>query len=468
MVWAGCGVVFVGLMAWFLYALWYQPKPPIYLVIAPPHAWQAITDSQKNGILVLLKDQLELSLNRTVLLSPLPDQVPVLKVEVGGRGDNGQLGLELNMTYKNKTWSFSSGNMNPKETMHAALEVLGVDAPDLNLLPGKSQNFWLLVSATGHGLEDIPSPFQEALVRASRQESGCAGIHASLGRLIHQGLKRSANSADLQAQWEAERHYQQALSIIPAYPRASGGYAVFKSDCGQTVEAMELVKESLRSHSACGELYQMMSRPTRISGLLKGARNSLERSEKVFRQPFYPSLWVETTYLYDDRWNVFEESLSKGSEGNPERDFYRGYISLLKGNQNRALIFFVKAQKSAFPQSPFAQLSSVFESHLTGQQAEALQLLRKLALQRQGLRALDGELSLRFAEAFGLLNQPNEAFALLEKAFAQGFSCGPWLAQSPMLISLPRDARWENLALRVEERRCYISKLFQGEWFSQP
>ncbi len=466
--WAAAGAFGFLLIAYCVHGIWFQKQPPILLVVAPPHAWQAITDSQKNGILVLLKDQLEFSHHQTVLLSPPPDEVPVQRVEVSGRGDNGQLMLELNISRQHQSRRFTSGYQHPKASMHAALDALGAEDPNPYLLPEQTQNFWLLASATGHAAEDMPSPFQEALSRASQQETGCAGIHASLGALVYQGLKRSTNSADHQAQWVAEKHYQKALKIIPDYPRALASFAHFKTDCGQGVEAMELLRNGIQTFGASAELYQAMSHPARVSGLLQGAVNAIEKGGKLLQQGQGPALWVEKTYLYGEQWDTFEDRLSKGTEGSAERDFYRGYISLLKGNQNRALLFFTKAQKSAYPQSPYAKLSSVFESHLMGQREDALALLRQLALHRKGLRALDGEFTFRLAETFVFLNQPVEALEMAEKAFAQGFVCGSWFKQSPMLVSLAGNARWEDLLSRVEERQRYISRLFQGEWFSHP
>lgn len=466
----------LALGGWGAWSLWgpnlAAGNHPIALSLAGPEAWEGVNPAQKLGILILLQDHLEVLQGRTVVEEANlggPPEGEAVRVILGGRRSGDDLALEVHCLgpgNREARWILPAAS--PQASFQACLKRLGVKAdPRLGLLSREAAPFWDLAEATGARIDEDPVRALRLAEGLVQRDPGCAGAWATLSALTYWQLGREAARTDTERFHHCDALFRKTFELVPHYPRAVDDFAGYKTDIGNAREAMETAFAALRKYPRVAHLHGALAYPARVSGLLEGASRALRARDALVGFHRFERNQVENTYLYRGDWDLFEWTLGPGSDALPEpsRDFYRGYIHLLKGRPDRARPFFSRAQKAGGSWIQFEALARVFELALSDEQPRALRELRALKAERALLRVPDGEFTFKLAEAFGYLGDTEDATETALRAFAQGFGCTRWYQESPFLAQVPRQARWNALSQHLKERQQLMEQAFPARRF---
>lgn len=447
-------------------------QAPLALSIAAPESWEGISPEQRLGILILLKDHLELLQGRTVveeanLANPIA--APGLRIVLGGKRLGDELLLEIRIQGKaSGEESWKSPMADPAFVFQACLKRLRApfDAKQ-EILPVEAAPFWKLAEATGWRIDQDPDQPLRLAQEVVNQEPRCAGAWATLAALSYWQLGREAGKADTESFHRCEALFQRTFELLPHYPRAVDDFVGFKTDIGNPREAMIAAFAALEEYPKVAHLHGALAYPARVSGLLEGASRALRARDALAGLHRSERDQVENTYLYRGDWDLFEESLGAGSDSinEPARDFYRGYVNLIRGRADRARPFFARAQRIKGSWVQFESLSRVYELALSHDRDGAMKVLRQIKADRALLRVPDGEFTFKLAEAFAFLGDPQEATETALRAFAQGFACTRWYLESPLLATVPQQARWNALTQHLKERQELMEKSFPPRRF---
>lgn len=470
----GAGLLLAASLGSIAYLLFRGPRnpAPLILCLSPGDAWEGVSPEQKIGILLLLKDHLEVSQERPVVEEVNLDN-PVtaagIRVELAGKRLGNDLILELRTHGpgpQNGHWISPKGS--PAASFQASLARLdSPHHPKLTILPAEPSAFWDLAEATGWRIDQDPEkPLRVAKTLVER-EPQCAGAWATFAALTYWQLGREAGKADTESFHHCEALFHRAFELVPHYPRAVDDFVGFKTDIGNARQAMETAFAAIAKYPNVAHLHGALAYPARVSGLLEGASRALRARDSLAGLHRSERNQVENTFLYRGDWELFERTLGAGSDAinEPAKDFYRGYVNLIRGRVDRARPFFARAQRVQGSWVQFEALARVFELGLSHDREEALQELRRLKADRALLRVPDGEFTFKLAEAFAFLGDPEEATQTALRAFAQGFACTRWYMESPLLASVPHQARWNSLTQHLKERQELMEKSFPARRF---
>jgi tetratricopeptide (TPR) repeat protein len=470
---AAAFLIFGSLGAWMVWSsARLAHQPPISLALGPPEGWDGITPGQRQGILILLQDHLEIQRGCTVVeeanLDSPSDGVSV-RIILGGRRTSERLALNLEIHSpggQREQWSFPAAD--PRQGFAALMRRFGgrvVDHPVL--LPRDPGQFWKLAEATGCRIDQDPTQALGLIAEVIQTEPDCAAARATLAALTYWELSRGAGRSDLEQFQRCDALFQKAFERVPHYPRPVDDYVGYKTDIGNPREAMETAFAALKAYPRAAHLHGSLAYPARTSGLLEGASRAIQARDALVGPHRFERNQVENTYLYRGDFDRFEWTLGPGSDLTPEpsRDFYRGYINLLKGRPERALPFFIRAQRVKGSWAQFEALARVFELALSNHREKARQELLSLRADRALLRVPDGEFTFKLAEAFAYLGDGENAIETAQRAFAQGFGCTRWYQESPLLADVPRQARWNALMQHLRERQQLMESAFPAGRF---
>jgi hypothetical protein len=456
----------------FLLLRGHRSPTPFILSLSRAEAWEGVGPEQRIGILLLLKDHLELSQDRPVVEEAnLADPVTMVatRIELAGKRLGNELILELRTQGpgpREGHWVSLKGS--PAACFQAALAHLRTPyRPKLAILPSEPSGFWDLAEATGWRIDQDPGKPLRMAKQLVEREPRCAGAWASYAALTYWQLGREAGKADTESFHHCEALFLRTFELVPHYPRAVDDYIGFKTDIGNAREAMETGFAALARYPSVAHLHGALAYPARVSGLLEGASRTLRARDALAGPHSSERNQVENTFLYRGDWELFERTLGPGSEAinEPAKDFYRGYVNLIRGQVDRARPFFARAQRVEGSWVQFEALARVFELGLSHDREAALKALRRLKADRALLRVPDGEFTFKLAEAFAFLGEPEEATQTALRAFAQGFACTRWYLESPLLASVPHQARWNSLTQHLKERQELMEKAFPPRRF---
>lgn len=357
----------------------------------------------------------------------------------------------------------------PAPTMQKALKALPIylsQSGASRFLPQQDRHFWTLVHGQALHRDESRMEEVEALgALVAQAEPDCASAWILRGDVMYRRLLNDPRS-HAGAQTEAEDHFAKALALLPHHPRGTFLLAEMRIDSGDQRSALTDLQAALRVYPRAPVLHSGIGYAARTSGLLDLAQRALARRNQLCPQAS-ASFTNENTYLYLGDRARFQASLIESSETprNAITHFYRGYLALAEGDRPRAQSHFSSGAQSRESLGQFRELSQVYLQLSSNDLTAALGTLHKLELARAGLRVPDGEFTFKMAEAYALLGRRQEALDLLSRAFAQGFGCARWYAESPFLSEVRRLPRWQALLLHVQERQQLMEKRFPPSEF---
>ena len=335
-----------------------------------------------------------------------------------------------------------------------------------HLLPMNDSLFWALLQ--GQALYRDESRLDEVQALATRitdAEPDCALAWILRGDNLYRRLLNDPRS-HAGAQAEAESHFAKALSLFPHHPRGTFLLSELRIDAGDQRSALTELQAAIRVYPRATAIHSGIAYAARTAGLLELARRALARRDSLCPQTF-TEFTSENTYLYLGDLKRFNATLvdSRETSRNAITRFYRGYLALMGGDRRRAQAQFLSSAQGHESLGQFRELSQAFAELTAGENGKAIQTLQTLETARAGLRVPDGEFTFKMAEAYALVGRRQESLDLLSRAFAQGFGCARWYAESPFLEEIRRVPRWRALYLHIEERQKLLEARFPASDF---
>lgn len=331
------------------------------------------------------------------------------------------------------------------------------------LVPSQPARFWDLIQASAWRLQNEHLDEAMALAeRTAQAEPSCASTWILLGNLRYRRLLNNP-AAFRQEQADTEHLLQRGLGLAPYHPRGVFLLSLLKADGGDQAEALDLLLQARRRQPYNPTLLTGIAYAARGAGLLPLARRAMDLRDELAFAHLQPQA-VDITCLYTGEIQRFEASLQerpghlRSTSG--VLPFYRGYLALVRGDQDRAQREFQAASALANGYPNILRLSQIYDLILEGRKDEAWKQLREYDQERIGMREPDGEFTLRLAEAYALIGDRASAMDMAGRAFARGFGCTAWYERSPMLEPLKNLPKWQALMQHLRERQSLMEDRF--------
>lgn len=452
--------------------------PRIVLLVPAPAAGDGLDLPLRTGLLDLLKVHLEAVGDVPVLqlqgepqashLAALDPRDRLVRCRFSRHGQD--LGLTVEMTTVDllrrdstagwKRWIYSPGN--PEAGFFGmSHQVTGGRGRPLHLEPSDPAPFWKLARVAGLLVDnaELQTPLSLA-GELLKQAPDCPTVHMVWADTSYRIHLREAHSSPAMVA-ETEAHYRRGLALAPGHPELCLQLAQMKSDAGEHRGALEILAVGLRKHPRSPSLLTGLAYAARTAGQLALARKACQLKLALVPEAIEPPM-AENSFLYLGDFAAYRNTLKvrPGHRRSALVWFYRGYLDLAEGRPAEALQSFREAEAQTRDIGHFNRLGQVFRLHLTGKGTEALKLLQGLDHDRAGLRVPDGEFTFKIAEAYALLGHREEAVDLAQRAFAQGFICARWYAESPFLKPVQQLPRFKALLHSVEERQALLARSF--------
>lgn len=471
-------------VAALLLALAWLLPPRVPLRWLPPLSIQLSTTPDPDGTLdhihragieALVQTLLESQRGATVVrtepghdLRPTTE-LPFIHLDLRPRREGGQLVLAFRWREGSGPWQEAPGRAaEPRAALEAfrrALPFWVRPSPREVFLPSDPEDAWALIEFNARSGGDPVRPDLRVRAEAlARRHPTCATAWWTLGRVAFTELLIRANRVpeDRDAVFQA---LERCLEVCPTHAAAVGYLAQAHTDLGEPTRALEHLAPALRAQPRVNALLQQVAYSARCAGLLDVARRAVARRQEAVWTP----LGIENTLLYLGSWDAFEAQLLAEVEATgwtaPAQRFYWGYATLLRGDRALAASRFHPAPGQGWSPYRFGRLARLYSDLCEGRENEARLLLQQLLVDHQALRAPDGEYTLKLAEAAALLGERELALDLASLSATHGFGCVAWYEQNPLLVSLRRAPRYNDLLQNLRLRQTDLQRRFPPEAF---
>ncbi len=428
------------------------------------------------GLETLIADHLEVLTGATVTratvlpsasdLKRLPPGIRVLRFRGRREGDLLSLTGEWNTAaglLTGDAWTSAAGpTLEPARSMEAFVHRWPLTLRhhyQQELVPRSPARFWSLLEAMSIRDDREATAHLAASQQLVDDEPRCATAWTTLGDHLYRSLWVNPSEAGVGLNSRTHHAFQEAVNLVPGHPRATFLWSLMLTDTGNQNTALHALEMAARIRPGTPDLYHGFAYAGRTAGLLEGARRALAR-RKVLLEPLdTPSAWfAETTYLYLGNLEAFEQDLGRAAAHRQDASilFYQGYVTLLRGNRERALEFMTRGSDPDMDPMPFRDLCRVYRAYLEGRSNDGLAELREIDEIRGKLRIPDGEWTFKEAEAYALLGDADRGVDCATRAFVQGFSCAAWYEASPFLAKVRAHARWPMLRRNIRERQAVM------------
>ena len=470
----GIAILLIALPAggWILWRRFHQPPPTIRVLLLDPVGGDGLDWAMTQSLSALLVDELETRSDLAVTSLPkLPEpfqpagDLVIIRPTALREGNYLRLALEWAEVGVGRqgAWHLSDPSPGlPALTLRAAVSNLPFnlqhDSP--SLLPEDPDHFWTFLKADSSVYSNVNlNGALETLQVLCSQEPRCALFQASLAHL--DTLRILQDSHPLYGHVDMALHAsEQALLLLPGYPRALHFSGRLLSDQGHQDEALHLLAEGLHLRPHSLNILFAIDYASRTAGLLDIALGSRERITSLWAiSPPPPPTGF--TFLYAGRLAEFESSfqIPAGAPLDGFTEFNLGYAALIRNNPVLARQHFLAAEQDQTAEGQFRMLAKVFRFQLEGDKAGAREALDLLDQSRMGLQVPDGEFTFTMSEAAAYLGEEGLAMDLAQRSFSQGFICDSWYTHSPFMGTLQKLPRWKSILQHVEERRGRLAQL---------
>ena len=468
-------VIAVGVYGWRRL----HPTPRLQRVLLlDPTPGTGMTEGEAQSLGMFLMDTLETRTDLAITTLPAlpePYQPDGDLLVLRPRASREERGLRLTLEWadlgagREGAWHSSETHMEaPDAAIQASLETLPLDlgpSPPA-LLPHDPAHFWDLLKADSAVYTNVDLGDALSLARRlAAEEPRCAAIQATLADLETICVLQDPHPLDGRADL-ALASADQALLLLPGYPRALRFASRLLSDQGHQDQALLRLEKGVRIHPHSLNLLFAIDYAARTAGLLDIALGARTRVSALWSgAPVAPPTGF--TYLYAGKADAFEASFRAAPNAPPDgfNAFYRGYAALLRNHPAEAAREFQTAEEDPATEGHFRSLAQVFRLQIEGKTPEARQALDALDRTRMGLQVPDGEFTFTMAEAAAFLGEEGFAMDLAQRSANQGFACSAWYRDSRFMAALQPLPRWRSILQHVDERQARLAAAYHPEDF---
>ncbi len=252
---------------------------------------------------------------------------------------------------------------------------------------------------------------------------------------------------DPSALTEAESSFRQALALDPDHGAAQHYYAQLEIDLGRVDASLARLLDRARQRRAEPHIYAALVHACRYGGLLEASVAAHRTAARL--DPTVPTSVLHTYYMQGD----FERGLE---EAHRSSDPFEARLLGAMGRRDEALAA-ARREEARFAAVPLLQAFSIgIRAALEGHRDEAVEALQRFI----DARFRDGEGLFYVAEMLALLDLPERAFVVLNRAVDAGFLCLPAFERDTYLAPLRGSDAWRSLVSRLRVAQTVVSREF--------
>ncbi|MGD0990117.1 MAG: winged helix-turn-helix domain-containing protein [Candidatus Sulfotelmatobacter sp.] len=254
---------------------------------------------------------------------------------------------------------------------------------------------------------------------------------------------------------KAEFHCQRALELDAALPEGHVAKAFLlwgPSKNFQHIEAISELKHALTLQKNLPHAYSRLGTILAHIGLLDHSRAMFERG-----RPFDPkktiSHSIAQVYLWSGEYELALDEIAKWRADDPSNKYVIYFaldLAILTGEWEQAERLLGEAGSLAQEEPMIIALQGVMHASL-GESEEALRCISRACMNPKSFGHAHHSYY-QIACTLSLLNQPEAAFAWLERSVDTGFACWPLFLKDPCLKGLRRHAQFELLVSSLQAK----------------
>jgi DNA-binding winged helix-turn-helix (wHTH) protein/tetratricopeptide (TPR) repeat protein/TolB-like protein len=254
---------------------------------------------------------------------------------------------------------------------------------------------------------------------------------------------------------KAEFHCQRALELEAALPEAHVAKAFLlwgPSKNFQHIEAISELKRALTLQKNLPHAYSRLGTILAHIGLLDHSRAMFERG-----RPFDPrktiSHSIAQVYLWSGEYEVALDEVEKWRADDPTNKYAIYFaldLAILTGEWEEAKRLLAEAGSLAQEEPMIIALQGVMHASV-GESEEALRCISRACTNPKSFGHAHHSYY-QIACILSLLNQPEAAFAWLERSVDTGFACWPFFLNDPCLKNLRSHAQFELLVSSLQAK----------------
>jgi DNA-binding winged helix-turn-helix (wHTH) protein/tetratricopeptide (TPR) repeat protein len=254
---------------------------------------------------------------------------------------------------------------------------------------------------------------------------------------------------------KAEFHCQRALELDPALPEGHVAKAFLlwgPSKNFQHIDAISELKRALSLQKNLPHAYSRLGTILAHIGLLDHSRAMFERG-----RPFDPgktiSHSIAQVYLWSGEYELALDEIEKWRADDPANKYAIHFaldLAILTGEWEEANRLLDEAGSLAQEEPMIIALQGVMHASL-GESEQALQCVTRACTNPKSFGHAHHSYY-QIACVLSLLNQPEAAFAWLERSVDTGFACWPFFLKDPCLKNLRRHAQFELLVSSLQAK----------------
>ncbi|MFZ1917927.1 MAG: winged helix-turn-helix domain-containing protein [Terriglobales bacterium] len=254
---------------------------------------------------------------------------------------------------------------------------------------------------------------------------------------------------------KAEFHCQRALELDAALPEGHVANAFLlwgPSKNFQHVEAISELKRALTLQKNLPHAYSRLGTILAHIGLLDHSRAMFERG-RPFDSRKTISHSIAQAYLWSGEYELALNELEKWRADDPTNKYALHFaldLAILTGEWQEAKRLLGEAGSLAQEEPMIIALQGVMHASL-GESDEALRCIRRACTNPKSFGHAHHSYY-QIACILSLLNQPEAAFAWLERSVDTGFACWPFFLKDPCLKNLRTHVQFELLVSSLQAK----------------
>ncbi|TDI39228.1 MAG: tetratricopeptide repeat protein [Acidobacteria bacterium] len=256
----------------------------------------------------------------------------------------------------------------------------------------------------------------------------------------------------------AERALNEALSLVPASPRAIHALSSVYMRTGRTEAAAELLRKGVVANPSSARLHAKLGYVFRYAGMMDPSITEYRTSQRLdarFENRIAAERQIIKALIYSGHYDEAFESYASilewlkelGRAPDEKVQFYQGLGRLYAGNIDHAVRLF-DASIATVPDSLWSSFAKAYKYGALGE----TQKLRDLADELARGNVSDGERRYRLAHLNAMAGRFSKALGHLEASAQSGFFNYPYTKRDRLLEDIEPSSDFDRVLRFIENR----------------